>query len=190
MIGYYSEEEINVLGFGAVGKNVKISKTATLYNIPNIYIGNNVRIDNFCVLAISGTGSLRIGNHVQISAFNFMNGMEDVVLEDLTTTAPYVGIFSSTDDYSGNSLTNATVPKEFLGTKSAPVIVRRYSIIGSGSTIMPGVILEKGTAVAAHSFVNRSTKEFTIVGGNPAKFLKERERNLMNLEKNLENHES
>ena len=65
MIGYYTGEELSQMGFKKIGKNVKISKTATLYNVSSIKIGNNVRIDNFCVIALSGEGRLSIGNHVQ-----------------------------------------------------------------------------------------------------------------------------
>ena len=72
MIGYYTDIELADLGFGAVGKNVRISKTSTIYNRSNVFIGDNVRIDNFCTLAISGDAKLEIGNHVQISAYSFM----------------------------------------------------------------------------------------------------------------------
>jgi galactoside O-acetyltransferase len=183
MIGYHTEEELKNLGFGSLGSNVKISKTATLYNCNRIFLGSNVRIDNFCVLAISGNASLSIGNNVQISAFSFMNGMGCIRLEDFSTLAPYVRIFSSTDDYSGEHLTGATIPKEFLGTFSADVVIGKHAIIGTGSTIMPGVALGMGTAVGAHSFVNRNSDPFTVIAGVPAKLVKKRSDTLIELER-------
>jgi galactoside O-acetyltransferase len=183
MIGYYSPEELAQLGFASVGENVRISKTATIYNTGNIHIGSYVRIDNFCVIAISGTGTLRIGSYSHISAFNFMNGMGDITLGDFFTTAPYVRIFSSSDDYSGEHMANTMVPREAIGTESAPVVVEKHVLIGTGCTILQGVVLAEGTAVAAHALVTKSTAPFTLVGGVPARKLKDRSRHLLELEK-------
>lgn len=185
MIDYYTAEELNQLGFKSIGDNVRISKTTTIYNCNKIRIGSNVRIDNFCVIAISGEATLSIGDYVHISAYNFINGLANIEIENFVTTAPYVRIFSSSDDYSGHYLTNTTVPKHMIGTVSSNVLLKKHTIIGTGSTIIQGVTLEIGTAVAAHSFVNRSTKEFTIVGGVPARFLKIRSREVLELEKRI-----
>lgn len=187
MIGYYSAEELAQMGFAKIGENVRISKTTTIYNASKISIGNNVRIDNFCVIAISGNAVLHIGNFTHISAFNFLNGMGNIVLGDFFTTAPYVRIFSSSDDYSGEYMANATLPKEAIGTNSAPVIVGRHVLIGTGSTILQGVMLAEGTAVAAHTLVTKSTEPFTIVGGVPARKLKNRSQALLEIEKKLFN---
>jgi dTDP-4-amino-4,6-dideoxy-D-glucose acyltransferase len=189
MIGYFSHEELLELGFGTLGNNVLISKTATLYNRKNIYLGSNIRIDNFCTIAPSGNAKLIIGNYVQISAYSFINGMGNITLEDFVTFAPYVRLFSSSDDYSGKTLTNATIPHDYLGTVSKPIHLKKHTIIGVGSSIMPGVVLEEGTAVAGHSFVNRSSQPYTMIGGCPAKYIKEREKGLLHLEQLLINGE-
>ena len=185
MIGYFSDIELAELGFGSIGKNVRISKTSTIYNRANVFIGDNVRIDNFCTLAISGSAKLEIGSYVQISAYSFINGMADVILQDFVTFAPGVKIFSTSDDYSGRTMTNATLPAEYLGSESKKVVLEEHVIIGVESSIMPGVTLQKGTAVAGHSFVNRDSKAFTMIGGVPAKFIKERKKDLLNLEQKL-----
>jgi acetyltransferase-like isoleucine patch superfamily enzyme len=183
MIGYYTSDELNNLGFAHVGQNVRISRSATLYNLDKIKIGNDVRIDNFCILAPSGNASLCIGNNVHISAFCFINGMGNVMLEDYVTLAPRVSIFSSSDDYSGVAMTGATLPSAYLGTETADVILCQHTIVGVAVSILPGVTLAEGTAVAAHSLINKSTEPFIIVGGVPARKLRERERNMLILEK-------
>jgi galactoside O-acetyltransferase len=185
MIGYFSDKELAELGFGSLGKNVRISKTSTIYNRGNVFIGDNVRIDNFCTLAISGDAKLEIGNHVQISAYAFINGMADVILMDYVTLAPAVRLFSTTDDYSGKTMTNATLPAEYLGSFSDRVVLEKHVIIGVASSIMPGVVLKEGTAVAGHSFVNQNSEAFTLIGGVPAKYIKPRERELLALEERL-----
>lgn len=182
MIGYYTPEEISALGFAEVGVDVRISRTSTLYNLGSISIGSHVRIDNFCVIAMSAGGRLRIGSYSHISAFNFINGMGDITLADFFTAAPYVRIFSSSDDYSGEYMANATMPRAAIGTVSAPVVAGKHVLIGTGSTILQGVTLAEGTAVAAHALVTRSTDPFTLVGGVPARKLKDRSRHLLEVE--------
>jgi acetyltransferase-like isoleucine patch superfamily enzyme len=189
MIGAFSREELLNMGFASLGENVTISRTSTLYNCKNISIGSHVRIDNFCTIAPSGSAQLHIGSYVQISAYCFMNGMGNISLEDFVTFAPFVRLFSSGDDYSGKFLTNATIPRQFLGTITQAILLKKHTIIGVGSSIMPGVVLEEGTAVAGHSFVNSNSKPFTLIGGTPAKYIKERDRNLLHLEKQLLNGE-
>lgn len=182
MIGYFSEDELKQFGFKSLGTNVKISRTSTLYGCQNISIGNNVRIDNFVVIAISGSSKLEIGNHVQISAFSFINGSANIYINDFVTFSPYCRIFSSMDDYSGNFLTNATLPRNLINTISNEVVLEDHCILGVGTSIMPGVRLKRGVAVGAHSFVNNSFDEFSMIAGVPAKLIKKRSRKLLELE--------
>ena len=185
MVGYFTDQELASLGFGSVGSNVRISKTSTLYNREQIHIGDNVRIDNFCVIAMSGKARLSIGSYVQISAYCFMNGLDDLCLENFATLAPAVRIFTSTDDYSGECMTNAVVPEPYRRTISAPVSLRKHTIVGTASTILPGVELAEGTAVGAYSLVKRSSAPFTVIAGVPAVFKKDRSRKLLEEEARL-----
>lgn len=46
-----------------------------------------------------------------------------------------------------------------------------YSIVATMSVVLPGVKIGEHALVAAHSNVSRDVEAFTVVGGNPAKFL-------------------
>lgn len=46
--------------------------------------------------------------------------------------------------------------------------------IGYGATIMPGVTIGDGAIIAACSVVTKNVDPYTIVGGNPARFIRER----------------
>ena len=48
---FYSEEELQQMGFAHVGHDVMISRKASIYGASNIWIGNHVRVDDFCVLS-------------------------------------------------------------------------------------------------------------------------------------------
>jgi acetyltransferase-like isoleucine patch superfamily enzyme len=46
--------------------------------------------------------------------------------------------------------------------------------IGQGATIMSGITIGDGAVIAANSHVVKNVEPYTIVGGNPAKFIKYR----------------
>jgi galactoside O-acetyltransferase len=91
-------------------------------------------------------------------------------------------IYSSNDDYSGAALTNPTVPPEFTNVTSASVVIGKHVIIGSGSVILPGVILQEGVAIGALSLVNRNCERFCIYAGSPAKLVRSRSEKLLEAE--------
>lgn len=55
-----------------------------------------------------------------------------------------------------------------------PVEIGQDVWIGAGSIILPGVTIGEGAVVAGGSVVTKDVLPFTIVGGNPAKLIKER----------------
>lgn len=51
MNSFYTEAELKELGLKSFGKSVLLSKKVSIYGAKNISIGNNVRIDDFCILS-------------------------------------------------------------------------------------------------------------------------------------------
>ncbi len=51
MDSFYSRDELKKIGLKKYGENVFLSKKASIYNPEKIEIGNNVRIDDFCILS-------------------------------------------------------------------------------------------------------------------------------------------
>jgi acetyltransferase-like isoleucine patch superfamily enzyme len=179
-MAYYTQEQLESLGFKHVGKNVKVSDKASIYNCEQIEIGDNSRIDDFCVVS----GKIKIGRNVHITPMCLVAGGEKGnIFEDFTTIAYGVQIFTQSDDYSGKTMTNSTVPKQYKNEYKKEVIVKKYSIVGAGSIIMPGVILGEGTSVGALSLVRKNTEEWSIYFGNPAKKIMNRKKDLLELEK-------
>lgn len=174
------------MGFAAVGENVMISSLASFYNCANISIGSNVRIDDFCVLA-SGAGGIVIGSYIHIGVGSTLIGSGRITMSDFSGLSSRVSIYSSSDDYSGATMTNPMVPKEYTGVAHADVYLGRHVIVGSGSVILPGVTLEIGVAVGALSLVIKNCKEFGIYSGNPARRISDRKRDLLELEKRFQN---
>lgn len=174
-------EAVKALGFASVGENVEISDRASFYGAGRITLGSNVRIDDFCVLS-AGVDGISIGNYVHIAVYSSLIGAGKISLSDYCNISSRVAIYSSNDDYSGAAMTNPTVPSEFTGVTHADVFLGKHVIVGSGSVILPGVTLEEGVAVGALSLVHRNCEAFGIYAGNPARRVKERKRDLLDLE--------
>jgi galactoside O-acetyltransferase len=174
-------DSIENLGFASVGQNVQISTLATFYGAGRISIGNHVRIDDFCVLS-AGAGGISIGDHVHIAVYSSLIGAGKITLGDYCNISSRVSIYSSSDDYSGAFMTNPTVPAPYTQVTHADVSFGKHVIVGSGSVILPGVRLEEGVAVGALSLIKASCTAFGIYAGNPARRLRERKRDLLELE--------
>ncbi|MGL4865418.1 MAG: acyltransferase [Cetobacterium sp.] len=180
-MGFYTREELEKIGFKYIGKNVLISDKCSIYFPEKIEIGDNVRIDDFCILS----GNIKIGNYVHIAAFCAYYGAAGIEIGDFSTTSSRVTIYSQSDDYSGESMTNPMVPAKYKKVEYGKVIIKKHCIVGSSSIILPGVILKKGSAIGAMSLVKKSTEEWSVYAGVPVKKLKDRRMDLIELEKKL-----
>src|ERR1019366_7467792 len=181
-MAWLTDEQVREMGFACVGKNMMLSDKASYYNCKNIRIGNNVRVDEFCVLS-AGMGGIDIGNYIHIAVFSSLIGAGNISLADFCNISSRVSIYSSNDDYSGASMTNPTVPAEFTNVQHADVKIGRHVIIGSGSIVLPGVTLEEGVAIGALSLVNKNCKTFGIYAGVPAIRIGERRCDLLEVER-------
>lgn len=176
---FLSEAELSDLGLKQVGQNVSISKLASFYGTENIAIGNNVRIDDFCILS----GRIKIGNYIHVAAGCYLYGGEyGIELEDFVNLSSRIVIYSKSDDYSGTTLTNPTIPDKYKHVDEDKVVLQRHVLLGTGCVVLPGVVIEEGTSVGALSLINKSLPGWKICAGIPAKPIKDRKKDLLQLE--------
>ncbi|WP_411360676.1 acyltransferase [Pseudidiomarina sp. YC-516-91] len=181
-MSFMTQKELEALGFESLGKNVLISSKASFYNCARIAIGDNTRIDDFTVIS-AGECGISIGSHVHIAVFSLLIGSGKITVDDFAGISSRVSIYSSNDDYSGNYLTNPTIPSSFTNVSVAPVRIGRHVIIGSGSVVLPGVHIDEGGAIGALSLVTKNCEKFTVYVGNPLKRLKARSQKLLEVER-------
>jgi acetyltransferase-like isoleucine patch superfamily enzyme len=187
---YCTEKEITELGLKNVGRNVKISKHVNFYGAQYISIGSNVRIDDFCILSASREGSFSVGDNVHIGAGVYLFGTYGIQIGDFSGLSSGVKVYSTSDDYSGEFLTNPTVSREFLNSRNELVIIEKHALIGAGSVVLPGVVISEGVAVGALSLVSKSLDSWSIYAGQPVRKIKDRSKNLLKLEAKLLKSES
>lgn len=179
-MAYLSATQLNELGFKKLGKEVKISDKASIYNPEMIELGDFTRIDDFCVIS----GRVIFGKYNHITPMCLVAGGEPgIEFADFCTLAYGVKIFAQSDDYSGATLTNSLVPKKFKNEKFAKVILERHVIVGAGAVVMPGVTITEGCSVGAMALLTKSTEPWGIYAGVPAVRVKERKQDLLDLEK-------
>ena len=181
-MSFYNPDELQKMGFLSVGTNVRLSSKASIYGASRISLGSHSRIDDFCVLS-AGDGGIDIGRNVHIAVMSSLIGKGRITIDDFCNISSRVSIYSSSDDYSGEFLTNPTVPEEFTNVDHRAVVLKRHVIIGSGTVILPGVTIGEGSAVGAMSLVAKDLESFSIYVGSPLKRLRSRSKRLLELEK-------
>jgi galactoside O-acetyltransferase len=178
-MAFLTNEQIGNIGFASLGKHVYISDKAVFYNPSKISIGSHIRIDDFCIFS-AGKGGIEIGDFVHITCYVSLIGEEKIKIGNFCGLSSKVAVFSSNDDYSGESLLGAKIIQEkHRNVTNKPVIFEDYTTVGAMSVVLPGVTVGEGSVVGAFSFVRKSIKPWGIYFGNPLKFIKKRSRNML-----------
>ena len=185
---FLTEVDLKDAGFRKLGKNVQIHERASVYVTENISIGDNVKIGDFAVIIASGL--VEIGSHVDITNFCYLAGGYGITLEDFVGLGMGVKILSTSEDYSGEFLTNSTIPLKYRGGTSAKVSLGRHVQIGAGTVILPGANIGEGTCVGAMSLVTKEIEPWGIYAGIPVRKLRDRKKDLLILEEQLLAEES
>ena len=182
---YLSRDELGRLGLASCGREVRISRRASIHCPDRIRVGSHVRIDDFVVVTGGLDEAVNLGDHVHIAAHAALYGGGGITIEDYVTVSGRSSVYSVTDDYGGEVMTNPTVPEEFTGVIRRPVVLCRHVVLGAGSIVLPGVQVGEGSAIGAMTLVNRSLEPWGIYVGVPARRLRARSRDLLALAASL-----
>lgn len=181
---YLSDDELDALGLAARGTDVLISRKASVYGPEWLTLGDHVRVDDFAVLSC-GPAGVRLGDHVHIAAHAALYGGGGIVVEDFVTVSGRSSVYSVSDDYGGDVMTNPTVPERFTGVRRSPVTLRRHVVVGAGCVVLPGVTIGEGSTTGAMTLVDEDLAAWGIYVGVPARLLRPRARGLLALEVEL-----
>jgi len=175
MNSFYSEEELTSLGLKSFGSNVLISRKTSLYSPNRISIGNNVRIDDFCILS----GEITLGNNIHISAYSALYGAMGIEFKDNSGCSARTTIYSAMDDFSGDYLIGPMQPEEFTHIVGGKVTIGKFVQLGAHCLVFPNLTIGDGAVVGALSLVTHNIPEWTIHVGIPARHLKQRSQKLL-----------
>ena len=109
-------------------------------------------------------GNLVIGKNTTVNFGCFLDNRRGIVIGDNVGIAHNTKIYTLGHDFND--------PK--FSTKGAPVRIEDNSFIFSNALIMPGVTIGEGAVVLSGAVVTKDVKAWTVVGGNPARKLRDR----------------
>lgn len=183
MTSFYTDQELKELGLHTFGKNVKISRKASIYGADRLSIGDNVRVDDFCILS----GHIELGNYIHIAAYTALyGGDKGIFISDFANLSSRISVYSVSDDYSGETMTNPMIPDKYKCVRSEAVYIGKHAIIGSTSVVLPGVNIAEGSAFGSFSFINQDSEPWSINVGIPFRKIKNRSKELLKYEENFE----
>jgi len=174
---FYTEQELAELGLRSYGTNVLISRKSSIYAPGKISIGNNVRIDDFCILS----GEITLGNNIHISAYCALYGAMGIEFKDNSGCSARTTIYSAMDDFSGDFLIGPMHPEELTHVTGGKVTIGEYVQLGAHCLVFPDLTIEEGSVVGALSLVTKNIPAWKIYVGIPAKELKERRKTMLRL---------
>ena len=134
-----------------LGDHSYIATTVNIYKPENVSIDKHVHIQPDCIL--HGEGGISVGEG--------------------TILAHQVEIFTRNHVYDANDLQYLPYDQRF---NEKPVCIGKYVWIGAKVIILPGVSIGDGAVVGAGSVVTKDIPFGAVAGGNPARILKYRDK--------------
>ena len=161
--------------FHSFGANSWLAPGLTLGNPQFISIGNDSSVMSHCVLETCTEitkPDLQIGNGVSLGEYTHITCATKVEIGDGVLTGRFVLI---TDNAHGASIPDEcdVAPLARKVSSKGAVIIEKNVWIGDKATILPGVTVGAGAIIAANAVVTRNVPSYAVVGGNPAKVLKQ-----------------
>lgn len=149
---YNAINNVRGLRLAKIGKDTNIHPTALIREGEFVTIGNHCLINhnNLIQAGKSKNGSITIGDYVHTGANVMMIAFNH-------------GFYTR------------DIPTKQQDYLEAPIVIGNDVWIGGGSIILAGVTIGDGAVIAAGAVVNKDVLAYTIVGGVPAKVLKNRE---------------
>jgi acetyltransferase-like isoleucine patch superfamily enzyme len=187
--------------FKKVGRGVVFGRNLTIRNAQNISLGDNVIVDDDCVLDARGAGpqGVVIGDRVIINrGVSIQAKIGPIHIDDDTDIGMHCDIHSQGGVQIGRQVTIGGSTKisggifqidrsdkqaadelsfesrEQQRTTTGPIVIGDKCLIGMGSMFLDGVEIGEGCIVGAGSVNIRSAPPYAVVAGVPARVLRMR----------------
>ena len=122
-----------------------------------------------------GGKGISIGRRVHIAVFSSVIGGGEFIAEDCSGLAAGCRIITGSDDFSGKTLANPCIPREFKGTILSAVKLGKFAILGTNCIVMPGITIGDGAMVGAGSIITKDIEPWGIYVGSSPKRIKDRD---------------
>lgn len=180
---------------GACGRNVFFGTDVTLRHPHKIRIGNDVVVDDGCVLDAKGATNegITIGNGVFLGRQTIVTTKDgDIVLENGVNVSAFCMIFSASRVRCGRNTLIAAYTYLVGGghdvdrtdiaiidqaRPSHGIAVGPNCWLGAGVTVLDGVTVGRDAVIGANSVVTKDIDDFSVAAGSPAATIRRRAAN-------------
>jgi len=154
-----------------LNNNIKVGKRSFL---SNIRVNDDSIIEAEVVCAGTKKGNIKIGKNTYIGLRNILDNSDNITIGDFVQLA---GSSTALWTHSGAPMVLNSIPlSEIVNTKfrpTAPIVIESNVYIGGNCTIYPGVKIGHHAVVAPNSAVTKDVEPYTMVGGVPARKIKD-----------------
>lgn len=152
--------------FQRIAPDVILGRNVRIYDFTNLYgceLGDDVKVGTFAEIQ----KGVKIGNRCKISSHTFI--CEGVTIEDEVFIGHNVTFINDRHPRATNGHGGLQTEADWacVGT-----LVKRGASIGSGVTLLCGVIIGENALIGAGSVVTRDVPPGAVVAGNPARPVK------------------
>jgi len=150
----------------ALGDGVVLAPDVGMKHPETFKIGNQVFIGSGSYLQGRFDGTFSIGDHTWIGPHCYFDARALKI-------GNYVGIGPGTrvltSEHTGLPVTIPILQTDLL---TEAVVIKNEADIGTGSILLKGVTIGKGSIIGANSLVNRSIPDYAVAVGSPAKVIR------------------
>lgn len=182
--------------FGRSSKGALLGRGVRFFNLPGVHfgkfmklgdgvfisalgkkgiqIGDNVSIGAYSRAIISTSFNqiglfIKIGNNVGIGEFAYLGGAGGLTIGDDCIIGQYFSCHPENHHFE-----DIIQPIRLQGVSRKGITIGNNCWIGSKVTILDGVEIGEGCVIAAGAVVNTSFPAYCVIGGVPARILKQR----------------
>ena len=150
MTGYVPSHRYRNFVYRAFG--VKLARTSSIHWRARFFVPNG----------------LSVGEYTTIGNDGFFDARDTITIGSCVNIAAEVRIYTREHDIDA---------PDFRET-GGPVVIEDYVYVGTRATILPGVKIGYGAVVASGAVVTKDVPPYMLVGGVPAKIIRERSHDL------------
>lgn len=154
-----------------IGDKVELRRDVEIrvHQEAELSIGDKVRIDRGVRLLATNQAKLQLEDGVRVGMYAVFNGGDSIRVGAKSLISGFVYLQTSMHGFK-----DKTLAVQNQGYDHAPIELAPDCWLGTHAVILPGVKLGQGVVVGSNAVVNRSFEAYKVIGGLPAKELKER----------------